>query len=234
MKIIVTGASSGIGKQIYEDLKALRHEPFGVGIGGPDLDISFDPNSVDESRLIKRVYGGGHTFDALVNCAGTIQLAALPMHKPWMFHEVLWINLHIPYVLSHGFITQGSAWTGRIVNISSMAVVQPGRECPGYSASKAGLEAMTRAMAKEFGGGRITFACVAPGSVGGTEMDLKGKEWLKIYRGMDETSAQAYVNGLFGRQITPAEVSKVVQFALFDMPETMTGTILRMPAASGL
>lgn len=187
---IVTGASRGIGAAIA---LRLARDGFSVVVnfagskdaadalvrdieeaGGKAIaaqaDVS-DPGAVARMfDMAEAAFGG---VDVLVNNAGIMKLAPIAKSEDQLFDSQVAINL------KGTFNTLREAGRrlrdgGRIINLSSSVVglLQPTYAV--YAATKAGVEAMTRVLAKELRGRNITVNAVAPGPTA-TELFLDGK-----------------------------------------------------------
>lgn len=181
MKVaIVTGASGGIGSQIAQDLCEKDYAVIGCYRNGSEVafamaeDINkfgvFEPyclNLRSESEAEQAVKFAVSTYgkvDLLVNCAGIGEIAPLTECNRW--EEIIDINLNgtirmcravLPHMLRLG--------SGNIVNISSVWG-ECGAACEApYSASKGGINAFTKALAKEVGVMGIRVNAIAPGFI---------------------------------------------------------------------
>jgi NAD(P)-dependent dehydrogenase (short-subunit alcohol dehydrogenase family) len=115
-----------------------------------------------------------------------------------------------------------------------LAVKTPVQAALGYVASKAGLEAATRALARELAKKPFVFINVAPGAVADTAMQRAGHEHLVKDRGMTPAQADSYqARNPLERLATHEEVCKVFEFAI-DAPQAMSGATLYMPSATGI
>ena len=117
-------------------------------------------------------------IDILVNCAGIVRdslLVSMPVDE---WREVLETNLNGAFyfmrAVAEAMVLRRS---GRIINISSLAGERGGRGQTNYAASKAGLNALTRAAALELAPRGITVNAVAPGMVD-TEMSARVRELI--------------------------------------------------------
>jgi len=175
---VVTGANSGIGRATASRLLAE-----GARVVAIDLRNDVPWPAVDESRLrlldldvsapdtppaldavLRQEY---RRVDILANVAGILRIAPFLEVTRDDWEQVFGVNLTGPF-----FLTQAVAQfmidtgrPGRIVNVSSVhAVVSEPNAAP-YTATKGGLEAMTRTMASELAPHAITVNCVRPGPI---------------------------------------------------------------------
>jgi 2-dehydro-3-deoxy-L-rhamnonate dehydrogenase (NAD+) len=155
----VTGGAGDLGAAVAERLR--RDGLDVVAADLPELDVT-DPDSID--RLVTRVvqqYGG---IDVLVNNAGVAGPTA-PLveysHEEW--RRVIDVNLTgtflctqhcLPSMLERGY--------GRIVNVASIAGKEGNANMAAYSASKAGVIALTKSVGKELARTGILVNCVVP------------------------------------------------------------------------
>jgi 2-dehydro-3-deoxy-D-gluconate 5-dehydrogenase len=178
---LVTGASAGIGAAIAEALaeagadvachgntrpaeataaavKAKNRK--GAALSG-DLSDRATP-----ARLVGSVLERFGRIDILVNNAGTIRRAPAVEHSDEDWDFVLNVNLTSVFSLckltGKHLLEQGS---GKIVNITSLLSFQGGVNVPGYSAAKAGLANLTRALANEWAGRGVNVNGIAPGYI---------------------------------------------------------------------
>jgi NAD(P)-dependent dehydrogenase (short-subunit alcohol dehydrogenase family) len=176
---VVTGGAQGIGRAIVERLldsgasvaiwdrdKALAERTSGelkdrgrVVVCVTDVT---DPRSVQSSR--EQTLAALGRVDILVNNAGI----SGPNKPTWEYpieawREVLSINLDGPFhccrAIAPDMIAQNY---GRIVNVASIAGKEGNPNAPAYSASKAGLIALTKSLGKELAGHDIAVNCVTP------------------------------------------------------------------------
>jgi NAD(P)-dependent dehydrogenase (short-subunit alcohol dehydrogenase family) len=164
-RAVVTGGASGIGEAVARRITA---EGGKVAVwdvnGGIKVDIS-DFASVERAgaETIKQLGG----IDILVNSAGitgpTVPLIEFPIDG---WKQVIDINLNGTFycnrVVAPHMVAQNY---GRIVNISSIAGKEGNPNASGYSASKSGVIALTKSLAKELAKYNITVNAVTPAAV---------------------------------------------------------------------
>ena len=173
-----------------------------------------------------------------------------PEHSTYDFQRVMWVNLTVPFMMGKAVVQQwiehGDANYDlsynrvgdhkRIINVGSMGIRMALRTSPGYCASKAGLEALTRVWAKEFAGRyNIATVTISPGGVDDTNMIDRVIEELQRTRGMTKDEAEAYNRqSPLGRNCTHREVAEVFDFAVNHLPIQMSGSELYMPGGMGI
>jgi 3-oxoacyl-[acyl-carrier protein] reductase len=217
-KILVTGASGGIGLAISKYIAEsngfpIMHYNKNDAIvsqclnelkekGKDGSSIQFDINNeADVKDKIKQLKNKYETLDGLVNNAGILTRGFIATHSTKIFSEVLNVNLIgnfcvLKYV-SQVMINQKS---GTIVNISSLAGIMGLRGQAAYSASKAGINALTIVAAKEMAAHNIRVNSVAPGYIKAgmlnnpTENDMAYIEKIPLKRfGYDYEVANAVI-----------------------------------------
>ena len=155
---IVTGGNGGLGAAIAARLR----DDFEVVVADlPELDVT-DIESID--RLVASVLARHDRLDVLVNNAGIAgPTAPVAEYPPEEFRHVVEVNLTgtflctqrcLPPMLERGY--------GRIVNIASVAGVAGNPNMAAYSASKAGVIALTRSAGKELAQTGVLVNCVVP------------------------------------------------------------------------
>ena len=174
---VVTGADSGIGRATATRLLAEGATVFAVDIRqtqpwpdlGPgrlhllDLDVAH-PDAPEQ--LVASLRREAVPVDVLANIAGILHIAPFLTVSREDWDRVLAVNLTGVFFLSQAVarIMVDKQTPGRIVNVSSVhAVVSEPNAAP-YTATKGGLEAMTRTMASELAPHGITVNCVRPGA----------------------------------------------------------------------
>ena len=155
--------------------------------------------------------------DILINNAGRARSALLLDTTEAIWDELMDANLKAPFFCVKSVLpSMIHKHYGRIVNISSIWGISGGSFEVAYSASKGGLIALTKALAKELGSSGITVNAVAPGAIE-TDMlsDLTADDLKQI-------SAETPV----GRLGTPDDVASAVLFLVSPRSSFMTGQII--------
>ena len=223
-KIIVTGASGGIGSAVVEALKEdclvlaqYNKNPSGVPSGQNVIKIHGDFSTKEGVELFAtevKKFGAPY---GLVNCSGVARSGLLTDFSDEGIEELLFIDLVAPVLLTKKILPSFiSEKRGSIVNVSSVwGVCGASCETP-YSAAKGGIVAFTKALAKELGPSGIRVNCVAPGFIDTAMNANYSEEDRRLF--CEELSL-----GRIGR---PEEVAGAIKFLLSDESSYISGQIL--------
>jgi 3-oxoacyl-[acyl-carrier protein] reductase len=233
---LVTGGSRGIGRAICTTLS--RSGAFvGIGFRGSEaaavetltaihqeggdgelyrIDVR-DPSSVD--AVIHNLLSDREAINIVVNNAGVTHDGLLGRMKDDQWSEVLQVNLsgafHVCRAVSKHMIRSRG---GRIVNVASTAGEAGNAGQGNYSAAKAGLIGLTKALARELAPRNILVNCVSPGIIrGGMTERLSGGQRETILGHVP-----------LGREGDPFDVAAAVLFLCSDMASYVTGQVLRV------
>lgn len=168
--VVVTGATSGIGREVSERLLGAGAQVIALGRDAAALDAlrahGAVPRQADlaDPAQVASACEGLPAVHGLVNCAGLSLLApALDVHAA-AFDQVMAINARaaalVAAVIARGMIERGIA--GSIVNVSSQASMVGLDDHLAYCASKGALDAMTRVQCGEWGRHGIRVNAVNP------------------------------------------------------------------------
>jgi 3-oxoacyl-[acyl-carrier protein] reductase len=228
----VTGAARGIGLAIVAalsqrgasvaladvDLPAL--ETATRSLGDRTLAVEADVSrQADVRRAVGQTVEHFGGLDILVNNAGICPLRDFSEVTEEEWDRVMAINLKGAFFCCQAALphVRKSGERGRVVNISSVAGQSGGVLAPiHYSASKAGLIVLTKALARILAPDRATVNCVAPGT---TATDLTAA-WAEE---LQERVKAAIPLGRFGQ---PEEIAEAVCFLVSDKAAFITGATL--------
>lgn len=186
---LVTGAGRGIGKAIAEALVANGAIVYETDLTLPDSPRSLKLNVTDPAQIAEAMATvereQGH-LDILVNNAGINTLAHrvnIDEFPPDEWDKILAVDLTGVYNVSRAAIPllrKAPADGRRIINIASIAGLVPLRLQCAFTAAKAGVINLTKAMALELGPDQILVNAIAPGSIltQGTEQLFYGDDGL--------------------------------------------------------
>jgi len=183
MRILITGASKGIGAaiaaEVVHDPSALmlvaRSEDLlhdvkeKISILNPDCEISVFAGDVaeesDVEKLITEVENNYSGLDALVNCAGfAIPPTSVQETTPEIWKEMFRVNVFSAYLMTRSLIPLLSKSSApSIVNIGSTAGISARPGWSAYAASKAAMVNFSNTMAEELKPYGIRVHCLAPG-----------------------------------------------------------------------
>ena len=157
--VIGTATSEAGAEHITQDLAKVRSDA-GKGIVLNVADADRSREVIDE---VQKEFGAIHI---LVNNAGITQDQLAMRMKDEDWDKVIDVNLTAVARLSRGVLRgMMKAKEGRIINITSVVGSIGNAGQMNYAASKAGVESMSRALAREVGSRNITVNCVAPGFI---------------------------------------------------------------------
>ena len=230
-KILITGASGGIGKEIVKKFVNLDGNVIGSGTKSEKLDLikkefpnikikKFD--IADHSRIeefINEVVLELGGLDILINNAGTNMDNLSLRMKDDEWKKVIDINLTSTFLLTKHAIKQMlKNKFGRVVNITSVVGHTGNLGQSNYSASKAAIIGMSKSLAIEYAKKNITVNCVSPGFIA-TRMTSSIAEKVKLYL----TSRIP-----MGKLGTGEDVSNCVAFLSSDQASYITGETIHV------
>lgn len=223
MRVVVTGAGSGIGRAVAERLTADGAKVAALDLTGPvRCDVS-DPASVDAAFAAVATELGG--LDGLVTCAGVTDGSPTDEMPLDTWNRLLGVNLTGTFLcvraaLPH-LVRSGS---GSIVTIGSVGSLVAAGRSAAYDATKGGVLALTRGLAAEYADRGIRANCVCPGLVAtGLAANSAADSAL---RPEPRTAIAGRVNPPIPRAAEPAEIAAAVAFALSAEASFVTGAAI--------
>ena len=228
--VLVTGSTRGIGRAIAEtlakagarvavvgrDLQKAREAATAVGNGaqGFACDVT---DTAAIAKLVADVEAAFGSIDVLVNNAGITRDNLVMRLKDDDWDAVINANLRGAFAairaVSRGMMKRRS---GRIINISSIIGIIGNKGQANYAASKAGLIALTKSVAKELGSRNILVNAVAPGFI---ETEMTAAMTPEAREGLGKQIA-------LERLGTPQDVAATVAFLASDLSSYITGQVL--------
>lgn len=210
--VIGTATSEAGAQHISQDLAAVRPDA-GKGIVLNVADADRSREVIDE---IQKEYGAIHI---LINNAGITQDQLAMRMKDEDWDKVIDVNLTAVARLSRGVLRgMMKAKEGRIINITSVVGSIGNAGQMNYAASKAGVESMSRALAREVGSRNITVNCIAPGFI---DTDMTKSLPEDVVTGMLKQIPLAR----FGN---PEDVAATAAFLASPKAAYITGTVVHV------
>jgi len=166
-RVVVTGGSSGIGKAIAEAFLANGDRVAVLDRAGGDgairVDVADEANVRAAFAEARDRLGG---IDVLVNSAGLLTESPLEDMSLAMWNETLTVDLTGVFLCCREVVGEmrQRKW-GRIINIASQLAIKGGVGLTHYSAAKAGVVGLSKALALETAADNVLVNCIAPGPI---------------------------------------------------------------------
>lgn len=229
---LVTGAARGIGKAIAECLAANGATVYVADLGRTEAPHSLVMDVTDSAQIaaaLAQIEQEQGRLDILINnavvntLAHRVNLDAFPQAE---WDRILAVDLTGVYQVSRAaipFLRKAPEDGRRIVNIASVAGLVPLRLQCAFTAAKAGVINLTKAMALELGPENILVNAIAPGSIltQGTEQLFYGDD------GLFKDSVQRLLDHIpLGRPGTPEEIAHAALFLVAPESSYINGHCL--------
>jgi len=226
--ILLTGSSRGIGAAILKSLNEAGARVIGHGTHS-GIPADFTDPAAPQLLWDKALAALDGRIDVLINNAGIFDAAPLDLdHEDWVaaWEKTMRVNLTASAELCRLAVRhwQSEGRGGRIVNIASRAAHRG--DSPAhwhYAASKAGMVAMTKTIARAYAAQGILAFTICPGFT----MTGMAEDYLSS-RGGDKLLADIPL----GRVADPEEVATMATFCAIEAPPSMTGAVLDVNGAS--
>lgn len=215
--VLVTGASSGIGRKVTERLASDGYFVYAGARKDSDLKALAAIRNVQPLRLdvtqpqdieaaVATVTKSGRGLYGLVNNAGVVTIGSVVDTKMEEFDTVMAVNVYGPWRITRAFAPLIIASKGRIANIGSINGIVTGPQSSAYSMSKHAMEGFTDALAQEMAPLGVQVSIVEPGSY--------KSEIFKNEAQRSGTGGQ--LADFVSRLKEPDEVASAVEQALFE------------------
>ena len=238
---IITGGGSGIGLAITEKFVRTGIRTIIVGRHQEKLDaakkqlgdlchpIAQDLNDLGAiPGLVRGIVDRYGRIDILVNNAGINMKKELPDVTDEDFERILLTNVRSVFALTREVVkTMLPHGKGNIINISSMASQYGIPKVIAYTASKAAIEGMTRAMAVELSPQGILVNCIAPGFIA-TDMSAKALD------SDAERKQKVFSRTPMGRMGDPGDIGDAALFLASDQAKYVTGVVLPVDGGNSI
>lgn len=226
--VIVTGAGSGIGLAVAHKLAA---QGYNVVVNDFDADsahaaaeatgglaVQGDVSSeADVARMIGACTAEYGAPTHLVNNAGHVHQARFTDLTPADFDRMIAVHLRGTFLCTHAVLPRMiAAKSGCVVNMASQLGQIGGTQLVHYSAAKAGIIGMTKALAREVSGAGVRVNAVAPGPINTPLVRALSEDWRA-------QKASGLPLGHFGE---PQDVAETVAFLCSEAARIYVGQTL--------
>ena len=232
LNIILTGATGGIGNSILEKLLSAGANVLASGTNENKLNLikekyqninvqKFDVSQHDqiENYIDKCNEILGNKIDVLINNAGITRdnLSIRMKNEEW--NKVIDINLTSTFLLSKNTIKKMlKNKKGKIINITSVVAHLGNIGQANYAASKAGIVAMSKSLALEYGKKNIKINCVSPGFINSNMTDQISNDHKEVLKSRISLNK-------FGE---PKDVANIIAFLCSDLSDYITGETIHV------
>lgn len=219
LRVLVIGGASGIGAASVARLRSEGATVACADLHGMPGDIIAmdvtDPASIDDGVASANAAMGG--LDAVVNCAGILgRIASVEDSTAAEFEAVIRVNLIGAFLVARATLPlMRDRKFGRFVQLASIAGKEGNPQMGAYSASKAGVIGLVKALGREYADTGVTINAIAPASIDTAMTRVLSDERREIQR-------RLIPMGRFG---TPEEAAALVSFVISPQNSFTTGFV---------
>lgn len=236
---LITGAARGIGKQI-----ALAFAREGANIAFTDLELNEQAQATRDEiaalgvkvqfyasdasdfeaahKVVEQVIADFGQLDILVNNAGITRDTLIMRMTEQQWDQVIQVNLKSAFNFTHAVTpVMMRQRSGSIISLSSVVGLNGNAGQANYAASKAGIIALTKSVAKELGSRGIRANAIAPGFI-----------LTDMTKALSEDTLKQFVSLIpMRRGGEPEEVAKVALFLAGDLSSYVSGQVIQVNGA---
>lgn len=216
MNVVITGTSSGLGRELAQRFKEDGHHVIGSCVSNdeehseqPVLDLGLESSVVQFAHHVKKRMD---RVDLLINNAGVNSICRFEMLEVSFINRIMDVNFLGPVMLTKSLLHVLSNG-GTVVNVISDAAWRPMRHSLAYNCSKAALDMATKQMARELTKPyNMSVVGIRPGKMAGTGMSQYIDQMVCELRGWTPTQAQQYyeANSVTGQEMPPKHVAGLI------------------------
>jgi len=238
---IITGSASGIGRAIAErfaeagsnlilvDVDKKNLEKTRVDLERYNVEVSAHYCDLSEKEEIDAIWKdiAQQYPNILVNNAGIYPFKDFLDIEPEFYQKVQDINLNSMVWMCQKFIRTGINRGGSIINISSIEAILPFKEhLAHYAISKAGVIALTRALARDYGKKGFRVNTIIPGGIITSGTKNVAKQVLKLDFSLVKTGYDFMSRLPLSRMGQPDEVARIALVLASELSSYITGALI--------
>jgi len=238
-RALITGSASGIGKAIASrfaeagaDLELVDIDLEGLtqvrnGLSSLPVEIGVHRVDLAEKEEISGLWDGLGDVDVLVNNAGTYPERDFLEINCEFLERVMDVNLNQVLWMSQRFISRRKGKGGNIINVASIEALLPFKEhLSHYSMAKAGVIALTRGLARDYGKDGFRANAILPGGIVTPGTVGMAKEVYKLRFDLVKTGLEFRSRLPLRRLGDPDEVARIALVLASELSSYMTGALV--------
>lgn len=240
-KALVTGSASGIGRAVAHrfaeagaslelvDIDVEKLEELGGELSQTGVEVNLHSVDLSHKEEIDLLWGGlaGKEPDILVNNAGVYPFKSFLEVDEGFLRRVMGVNLESMFWMCQHMIRGRMRRGGVIVNVGSIEAILPFKnDLSHYSVSKAGVIALTRALAKEYGGKGFRVNAIIPGGILTEGTKSAARDVLKLNLGLIKSGIEFKQRLPLNRIGGPDEVARMMLVLASDISSYVNGALI--------